>query len=69
MLSEVPKERSRLSDCLNMNLKFINLIKDNRYMYINKRLIMKVEGLSNEKKEAKPAGSEEAASPGEEEQE
>ena len=51
MLSEVPKERSRLSDCLNMDQKFINFIKDGRYMYVNKRLLVKVEGIFDEKKE------------------
>lgn len=61
MLSEVPKERSRLSDCLNMDQKFINMIKDGRYMYINKRLLLKVEGIFDEKKEETPATEEEPA--------
>ncbi len=63
MLSEVPPERSRLSDCLNLPQKFINMIKEGRYLYLNKRLIMKVESLTDVKKapveEEKPEGTSE----------
>lgn len=45
MISEVPKERSRLSDCLNRNGNFISMIKNGRYFYLNKRKITRVESL------------------------
>ncbi|MDH3975453.1 MAG: hypothetical protein OEV42_14335 [Deltaproteobacteria bacterium] len=51
MISEVPKERSRLSDCLNLEGKFISMIKNGRYFYLNKNMISRVESL----KESTPA--------------
>ncbi len=42
MLSEVPPEYSRLSDCLNLSVQFLIIKSDNIYMHINKSLIKKV---------------------------
>ena len=49
MISEVPKERSRLSDCLNLPDTFISMIKGGRYFYLNKGMITKVESRAEEK--------------------
>jgi len=54
MISEVPKERSRLSDCLNIEGKFLSAIKNGRYFYLNKNMITRVESL----RESAPAQSE-----------
>ena len=59
MISEVPKERSRLSDCLNMDGKFISTIKNGRYFYLNKNMITRVESI----RESTPAQTDQ---PGEE---
>lgn len=48
MISEVPQERSRLSDCLNLENMFITMVKDGRYFYLNKSMITRVEGISND---------------------
>lgn len=55
MISEVPRERSRLSDCLNLESKFMSMIKNGRYFYLNKSMITRVESL----KENTPAKTDE----------
>ena len=42
LLAEVPDERSRLSDCLNLPEKFIRLKSESRYLHINKAMIKKI---------------------------
>jgi len=54
MLSEVPRERSRLSDCLNLSGRFISMIKGGRYFYLNKKMVIRVESMT----EGKPAATE-----------
>ncbi len=55
MLSEVPRERSRLSDCLNLPDGFISMIKGGRYFYLNKKMVVRVESMTEEKPaETKP---------------
>lgn len=44
MFSEVPLECSRLSDCLNLSVRFVRMKSNNRYMHVNKNLIKKVVG-------------------------
>jgi len=42
LLAEVPDERSRLSDCLNLPEDFIRLKSESRYLHINKAMIKKI---------------------------
>ena len=49
MISESPPERSRLSDCLNLPEKFISMIKGGRYFYLNKKSIVRVESMVEDK--------------------
>ncbi|MBE9535988.1 MAG: hypothetical protein IMF07_02310 [Proteobacteria bacterium] len=42
LLAEVPEERSRLSDCLNLPEKFIRIKAESRYLHINKAMIKKI---------------------------
>lgn len=42
LLAEVPEERSRLSDCLNLPEQFIRLNSESRYLHINKAMIKKI---------------------------
>ena len=42
LLAEVPEERSRLSDCLNLAEGFILLKCDSRYLHINKAMVKKI---------------------------
>lgn len=44
LLAEVPEEKSRLSDCLNMNGLFLNLLVDGAIVFLNKRIVEKVVG-------------------------
>jgi len=41
-LAEVPKEKARLSDCLNLHETFLSVKKENRIYYVNKSAIQKV---------------------------
>lgn len=41
-LAEVPPDHSRLSDCLNLPERFMNLKADSRHIHINKGMIKKV---------------------------
>lgn len=49
MISEAPPERSRLSDCLNLEGRFISMIKGGRYFYLNKRKVVRVESMDGDK--------------------
>jgi len=49
MISEVPPERSRLSDCLNLPDRFISMIKGGRYFYLNKTNVVRVESMAGNK--------------------
>ena len=49
MISEAPPERSRISDCLNLPERFINMIKGGRYFYLNKKSIVRVESMLEDK--------------------
>ena len=49
MISEAPPERSRLSDCLNISSRFISMIKGGRYFYLNKKNIIRVESMNEDK--------------------
>jgi len=42
LMAEVPREKARLSDCLNLASGFINLKTDNKMCYINKEALQKV---------------------------
>ena len=42
LLAEVPEERSRLSDCLNLPDKFLRIRSKSTLFYINKAAILKV---------------------------
>lgn len=42
LLAEVPEERSRLSDCLNLPDKFLSIRSKSTIYYINKAAILKV---------------------------
>ena len=42
LLAEVPPERSRLSDCLNLSGNYLRLRSENRYIHVNKSFIKKV---------------------------
>ncbi len=42
LLAEVPEERSRLSDCLNLPDKFLTIRSKSTLFYINKAAILKV---------------------------
>jgi hypothetical protein len=42
LLSEVPKEKARLSDCLNLPESFLSVKKEKTICYINKSTIQKV---------------------------
>ncbi|OGW35213.1 MAG: hypothetical protein A2X58_08975 [Nitrospirae bacterium GWC2_56_14] len=42
LLAEVPKEKARLSDCLNLPESFLSLKKEKALCYINKSAIQKV---------------------------
>jgi len=42
LMAEVPREKARLSDCLNLASKFIDLNTDNKMCYINKEALQKV---------------------------
>jgi hypothetical protein len=42
LMAEVPREKARLSDCLNLASKFIDLKTDNKMCYINKDALLKV---------------------------
>jgi hypothetical protein len=42
LLAEVPEERSRLSDCLNLPDKFLSIKSESTIYYINKAAILKV---------------------------
>lgn len=46
LLSDVPPEKHRLSDCLNIDKKFLIIRTDTDYIHINKAKILKVEYLS-----------------------
>ncbi|MDT8318323.1 MAG: hypothetical protein RQ824_10105 [bacterium] len=59
MISESPPERSRLSDCLNLPERFISMIKGGRYFYLNKKSVVRVESM-NEDKPAETTQAEEA---------
>ncbi len=43
LTAEVPQERERLSDCLNMQNAFLCIQEDKRISYINKKALLKVE--------------------------
>ena len=49
MISEAPPERSRLSDCLNLPNRFISMIKGGRYFYLNKKMVVRVESMGDDK--------------------
>ncbi len=42
LIAEVPAERTRLSDCLNLQTKFLNVKTDSKICYINKDALQKV---------------------------
>jgi hypothetical protein len=42
LIAEVPSEKARLSDCLNLPLRFLNIKIDGRISYLNKDRIRKV---------------------------
>jgi hypothetical protein len=42
LLAEVPEERGRLSDCLNLPDKFLNVRADGTMYYLNKEALQKV---------------------------
>lgn len=42
LIAEVPTEKARLSDCLNLATRFLNIRVDGRISYINKDKIRKV---------------------------
>ena len=42
LLAEVPKEKARLSDCLNLPESFLSVKKEKTMCYINKSTIQKV---------------------------
>ncbi len=42
LVAEVPAEKARLSDCLNLQVKFLNVKTDSRIYYINKDALQKV---------------------------
>jgi hypothetical protein len=42
LMAEVPKEKARLSDCLNMPNKFLSVKTDGKMRYINKQALQKV---------------------------
>lgn len=42
LLSDVPLEKTRLSDCLNMPGRFLILKIDSRHMYVNKAMLREV---------------------------
>lgn len=42
LLAEVPPERSRLSDCLNLEGKFLKMRSKGRYLHVNKAMVKKV---------------------------
>lgn len=64
MLSEVPPERSRLSDCLNLPDGFISMIKGGRYFYLNKKMVIRVESTAEEKPAETETSEEEAPDTG-----
>lgn len=49
MISESPPERSRLSDCLNLPDRFISMINGGRYFYLNKKSVVRVESMTEDK--------------------
>lgn len=44
LVSDTPRERSRLSDCLNTKEDFIHIIDDNRHIHVNKNMLLWVTG-------------------------
>lgn len=44
LTEEVPREQSRLSDCLNLSNKFLNMRAGHKAWCVNKKLIVKVTG-------------------------
>jgi len=44
MLSDVPPEYSRISDCLNLDEQFLRIKSDDSYLHVNKNFIKKVIG-------------------------
>lgn len=42
LMAEVPEEQSRLSDCLNLNERFMSLKMDTSIVYVNKDMVRKV---------------------------
>ena len=42
LVAEVPAEKARLSDCLNLQNKFLTVRSDNKMCYINKKALQKV---------------------------
>jgi len=48
LMAEVPQEKARLSDCLNLPNKFLDVKAGNKMCYINKEALQKV--VYNEKK-------------------
>lgn len=44
LVSDTPRERSRLSDCLNTKEGFIHLIDDKRHIHVNKSVLLRVTG-------------------------
>ncbi len=44
LVSDTPRERSRLSDCLNTKESFIHLTDDKRHIHANKKMLLRVTG-------------------------
>ena len=42
LMAEVPQEKARLSDCLNLREKFLKVKSGNKMCYINKKTLQKV---------------------------
>lgn len=44
LISDTPRERSRLSDCLNTKEGFIHIINNDRHIHVNKSMLLRVTG-------------------------